>query len=116
MADAYKCDRCGKYVDGEPKDKIKFSDENGAFRPTISSSRDLCPDCFAGLKKWMANEKEVHIKGRDCPKCAYNTGNILCNLSSPTCAECKKALGLDSCPCNSTYAHDGEPCPNFREA
>lgn len=56
MANAKKCDRCGKFYDiHESNDYavgIRFVDELGGPLRMVS---DLCPDCMAKLINWLTN-------------------------------------------------------------
>lgn len=48
MADAKKCDRCGKYYDVKDRTVYLY---NGA--PRRNNPLDLCDECAADLKKWL---------------------------------------------------------------
>lgn len=67
MADAKKCDRCGKYYnDGSSKDKnFKVNGETVYQLALINSSDgriceyDLCDPCVRDLFHWLCNEEET---------------------------------------------------------
>lgn len=48
MADAKKCDRCGKYYDVKDRTVYLY---NGV--PHRNNLLDLCDECAADLKKWL---------------------------------------------------------------
>lgn len=49
MAEARKCDRCGKYYDNN--DRLLWLYNS---RPSTGNGPlDLCDDCIAGLKRWL---------------------------------------------------------------
>lgn len=64
MADAKKCDRCGKFytnndrqfrVNGGYPVRIDMVDRNGW---TLGNGFDLCEDCMKELWHWLRNEQE----------------------------------------------------------
>lgn len=67
MAEARKCDRCGKFFMLE--DFIEhFEDDETAYyltssicHPRESEVYDLCIDCYSELKNWMRAKKNKHI-------------------------------------------------------
>lgn len=72
MADAKKCDRCGKYYDDESsKDKhFKVNDETVYQVALINASDhhiceyDLCDECCMDMF-WWCNEEEVEHEEED---------------------------------------------------
>lgn len=54
MANAKKCDRCGKYYDGG-KRKLLIYDRT----INIQSSLDLCEKCETELEQWFDNPDQV---------------------------------------------------------
>lgn len=51
---AYKCDRCGKYGDGDDVPEIRgWGSEKAKMigRPTIIM--DLCPECYEALQEFL---------------------------------------------------------------
>ena len=72
MADAKKCDRCGKYYDRSLKDKsFKVNGETVYKAALINFSDghigeyDLCDQCARDLFHWLCNEEEVEHKEED---------------------------------------------------
>ena len=65
MANAKKCDRCGKYYDKNKQhpftgsamvsviDGVAFTRQDGG----ITNCYDLCDDCITLLKEWLKGEK-----------------------------------------------------------
>lgn len=65
MANAKKCDRCGKYYDGNElyhdstnfgkscTDGMAFTTTNGEY----CKEHDLCDECIGLLKEWLKGEK-----------------------------------------------------------
>lgn len=65
MADAKKCDRCGKLYEPYNKSRLygtmrvsafAFMIENRGY--SLDERYDLCPDCMKFLQKWF--------KGKEC--------------------------------------------------
>lgn len=55
MAQALKCDLCGKFFECKDMEE-KYDDRTNIYHPR-SSCIDLCPECYGKLEKWMeANE------------------------------------------------------------
>lgn len=82
MANANRCDRCGKfYVDGD------FGEERPRYRVFDFSKScyyanmdtDLCPDCSKKLHEWMENKPEPNVhriyldihRPDPCPRCSF---------------------------------------------
>lgn len=72
MANAKKCDRCGKYyteVEADVFDQIAknfsnlFKTERTERTETIAELMDFCPSCSKSFKKWMVG-KEVQNDGK----------------------------------------------------
>ena len=69
MADAKKCDRCGRYYDDESsKDKnFKVNGETVYQIALINASDgriceyDLCDQCARDLFHWLCNEEETDV-------------------------------------------------------
>ncbi len=66
MAEAYKCDRCGKFYDKNKKVTTKGRISGGIITGIVTTSKgdkdewfDLCDDCIIAFKEFM-NGKEVH--------------------------------------------------------
>ncbi len=57
MADAKKCDRCGKYYDQEINtnkiSRIRTVNYNG----TVLDGMDLCPECCESFGYWFSEPK-----------------------------------------------------------
>lgn len=65
MATAKKCDRCGKYYDGNERyktcdagcksviDGMTFTEKNGS----VTDAHDLCDDCITLLYEWLKGAK-----------------------------------------------------------
>lgn len=67
MADAKKCDRCGKfYVDKEKKFRINSNGNKGIpswikiinIEDTCITHFELCEQCMKDLWRWLCNEQE----------------------------------------------------------
>lgn len=58
--EATKCDRCGKYVDGDNNPKIMgWEKETDAWsKGTAKIKMDLCPKCFEALEEFLLIKKE----------------------------------------------------------
>lgn len=58
MARAFKCDRCGRYVDGEPK----YYGRALTYGPPLTTKpdlhKDLCPECWESLREWLEDSNE----------------------------------------------------------
>lgn len=58
MSDAYKCDRCGRCIAGEPPNTIKPRNTKDCS-PTIGDKyiperdKDLCPKCSSEFQSFM---------------------------------------------------------------
>lgn len=69
MANAKKCDRCGKYYhecDPNPFENLAIAFERIATPPseqkcitTIETFLDLCPSCSKSLKSWVKGNEVV---------------------------------------------------------
>lgn len=63
MANAKKCDRCGKFYEKYTKKLKDGSIVNGiivigsGFPVTDENFEDLCPECMKELEKWMEAKK-----------------------------------------------------------
>jgi len=62
MADAYKCDRCGRYVDTDYRYVANVSTEyscriTAATHIGISRTRDLCEQCCHSFDEWLSEEQ-----------------------------------------------------------
>ena len=73
MADAKKCDRCGKYYDDESSKDRNFR-VNGIPIHQMAlidacdhhiCEYDLCNECARDLFHWLCNEKEVEHEEED---------------------------------------------------
>lgn len=61
MAQATKCDRCGKFFDHhkDKKSTISFTGYDRENKYYIESEKfDLCPKCIESLEKWMNMEED----------------------------------------------------------
>ena len=63
MANAKKCDRCGKlYSESDLLEKFKFKDSEWRYslkydaHPYPAHQLDLCPDCLKSLYSWLCME------------------------------------------------------------
>ena len=57
--DAKKCDRCGKYVDGDDVPQIRGWQSEGAMHVgTQLIKMDLCPECFDALMEFLKGDKD----------------------------------------------------------
>ena len=68
MANAKKCDRCGKYYDKNEShstdtnygrsriDGVAFTTKNGSY----CNDYDLCDECIGLLKEWLKGEKVMN--------------------------------------------------------
>lgn len=66
MANAKKCDRCGKFFESRYDTGIDITtyDENSRnveFDCGLLPNLDLCPDCVESFKHWWANETVIPI-------------------------------------------------------
>lgn len=64
MANAKKCDRCGKYYDVYNGTDTGMNETNGVA--SVKGNKhvklyDLCPECNTEFKKWIEEEEEVSI-------------------------------------------------------
>lgn len=67
--EAHKCDRCGKYVDGNIMPEIRgWGSERAKVVGTPRISMELCPECFDALKKFLLLE-DGDMEG--CYSCKY---------------------------------------------
>lgn len=66
MADAKKCDRCGKFHDeyllstGETFKACRIRTENYDYR---NLARDLCPECMKEFVEWYKKGQEQENEG-----------------------------------------------------
>lgn len=61
MANAKKCDRCGKYYDAYNGTDTGKNETNGVASmkgSKIIKLHDLCPECNSEFKKWIGEEEE----------------------------------------------------------
>lgn len=59
MALAKKCDRCGKYWDYDPYDKLTGAESSLHYR---GYPIDICSECLAGLLKYLSGAEAVDFK------------------------------------------------------
>lgn len=53
MANAKKCDRCGKYYDKNDRKMWLYT-----ANPDARNALDLCDECVTELKKWFDESKD----------------------------------------------------------
>lgn len=61
MTDAYKCDKCGEYKDGNPKHGATFG----------MKEYDFCHGCFVAIRKFIENpnpEDRLDTEHHNAPK------------------------------------------------
>jgi len=68
MSKAFRCDKCGKFFDGDPDMQLKFlmgikySPENGDKAQFYL--KDLCPECCKSFCAWWSGKvSEVSLAG-----------------------------------------------------
>lgn len=57
MAKAYKCDRCGRYIDGDPEVVFAVRDTY-TYSYIDAEEHVLCPKCLDKLKLFLEEEPE----------------------------------------------------------
>ena len=66
MANAKKCDRCGKFYVSDFKTCVSLTTYDNMQRAVgfdcgLLPDLDLCPDCVESFKQWWANETAIPI-------------------------------------------------------
>ena len=105
MADAKKCDRCGKlfepYMDDEKFTKLIILAQNIDFGQRRIGSYDLCKECNDSFLKWLSGTNDVkhefeeetkeneNVKQKVCNIFGAFDGSINC-LMCPQCDECRE--------------------------
>ena len=105
MADAKKCDRCGKlfepYIDDEKFTKLIILAQNIDFGQRRIGSYDLCKECNDSFSKWLTKQTIVkqdcdevtkeakENKQKECNIFGAFNGSIDC-LMCPKCDECRE--------------------------
>lgn len=60
---AYKCDKCGKFVEGAPEIQVKTNKIIIAINYTPDGNgenwyiHDLCPECSEAFKAWWCKDR-----------------------------------------------------------
>lgn len=104
MANAKKCDRCGKlfepYIDNEKFTKLIILAQNIDFGQHRIGSYDLCKECNDSFLKWLSKPSIVkqecdevtkeneNVKQKGCNAFGAFDGSVDC-LMCPQCDECK---------------------------
>ena len=67
MAEAYKCDRCGKYGDGPAPHSVDLCKYYGFnnIKYTISRTESLCRDCYELIGLLLDNRLIVKEKEKE---------------------------------------------------
>lgn len=77
MANAKRCDRCGKfyeYIEDEKKTLFIFKYNSSDIRGWPDERLDLCNDCYKNLEKFINikdHEEKVRDKERSCYTCLH---------------------------------------------
>lgn len=108
MADAKKCDRCGKLfeVGGSCNGVPVFTKIVYFYQSTISSNSynktaiDLCPDCEESFDAWLYPNKD---KGNTCEGCKHRNKDI----DDQPCNHCS-AIGYYTLSHTNMYESDSE--------
>lgn len=100
MANAKKCDRCGKLFepylkfdeeDENPHEFIKLSITHADLSNKIYQNKnvyvDLCNECYESFSKWLAKPSIAKQKG--CKVFGAFDGSVDC-LMCPQCDECRE--------------------------
>lgn len=57
MTDAYKCDKCGEYKQGQPA----FSGEKTIIAFAENGKYDLCPPCWGKVREFIDADKSDRL-------------------------------------------------------
>lgn len=104
MANAYKCDICGKYYEGYTDQKgtsgIVFVTDRERFEKSyhasyVSQIFDICPECIEKTTDFIDNLRShekpfLYVGGDDIYDEHQGTGSEICNNSEAGKIDCSK--------------------------